>query len=104
MDGILICGYRTLVRLPKLKGRTVMLDHDAASPERNIKSLRHYLDAPIWIIGGTKTWIRYAPLIESLYLSAIDYDGPADTFFPHSTFGTDLYAQAVWRNGLEQER
>ncbi len=49
------------------------------------------------LIGGAKTYRSFANQIDQLYLSRIDYDGPADTFFPVDAFTPKQIQNAIWR-------
>ena len=82
MDSIVICGYNTYKDLPKLEGRIVVLDNKDSTPEEFLESIR--TDKPIWIIGGAKTYEKYKHLINRWYISKINYDGEADTYFDYS--------------------
>ena len=43
---------------------------------------------PVWIAGGAHTYRAFAPFVTGLkILSAVDYDGPADTWFPFDAYG-----------------
>ena len=46
---------------------------------------------PVWISGGPATWAAFAPHINGLRLiSVVDYDGPADAWFPFDAFGMEM--------------
>lgn len=39
-------------------------------------------ESELIIIGGAEIYKLYLPYVQKIYLSEIDYQGPADTFFP----------------------
>lgn len=53
--------------------------------EQHKDSLTHI---GIWLAGGEYTYRVFAPHVDGLKLiSYIDYDGPADTYFPFEAYG-----------------
>ncbi|QGZ14223.1 dihydrofolate reductase [Rhizobium phage RL2RES] len=85
MDSLMIAGYRTyqtVKHLDRTYGRVLILDDEAITPDflRGLAEQRVHDGA--FIIGGAKTYTRWMPYIDRFYISRIDYDGPADTFFP----------------------
>lgn len=50
------------------------------------------------IIGGERTYRQFAEGIDQLYLSRIDYDGPADTYFPINAFTPEQIQNAILLN------
>lgn len=77
-----IVGYNTAQTLPELPGRRVICDSNAPC-EIIIKSSQLHSEQVI-IIGGAKTYQRWAPYITRWYIGRIDYDGPADSWFDPS--------------------
>jgi dihydromethanopterin reductase len=75
--GILIAGYHTMQSLPNLPGRFVLLD-DVNQP---VPRLIRYWGPDLWIIGGAKTYRRWAPWIRQWDISRVHYNGPADAYF-----------------------
>ena len=75
---ILVAGHNTKKTLPDLPGRTVLFDNLNMHP---ISYLAHLGCEDIWIIGGAKTYARWAPYIERWHISKVDYDGHADAWF-----------------------
>jgi len=73
--GVLIAGHNTFHTLPELPNRHVMIDCDELFRRVLAKDVNY------WIIGGAKTYAKWAPYIDQWYISKIDYDGPADTYF-----------------------
>lgn len=59
------------------EGVTVVGDLDAAFQVAKNKN-----ETEVMIIGGGAIYEQALPLCDRLYLSKIDYDGQADTFFP----------------------
>lgn len=47
-----------------------------------IYAKEHFLDKEIFIIGGGEIYKEALPFVDKLYLTIIDGDKPADTFFP----------------------
>ena len=39
-------------------------------------------ESELAIIGGAEIYNIYLPYVQKIYLSEVDYDGPADAFFP----------------------
>ena len=86
-DRVLIVGKNTLDSLPDLPNRTVILDSglDPAS----IKKYLAETGQRATIIGGAKTYAKWAPFVDRIVINKIDYDGPADTYMP------DLFTKNV---------
>ncbi|MFV0481281.1 MAG: dihydrofolate reductase [Campylobacteraceae bacterium] len=59
----------------------------------------------VFIIGGAKVYNATLPLVDRLYLSIVDYDGRADTFFPQvvlrdwQLLDEKTYPQSVNKDG-----
>lgn len=78
-----VVGQKTWMKLPILTGRFIFVDDRRTNPEDLIKCIEQkHPGKDIWIIGGAKTYIKYMPFVQRFYISRIDYDGPADTYFP----------------------
>lgn len=84
MDCVCIAGHNTYMTLPHLSGRMVLEDNTDMSPEDYLASLGI---TEVWIIGGAKTYARYAHLIDRWHIGKIDYSGDADTFFDFNLIG-----------------
>ena len=95
MDHHLLMGRKTFQSLPRpLPGRThlVLSRHLLGKlPERclAITSLQEALEiaqkkgeTELFVCGGADIYSQTLSLANRLYLSRIDYSGPADTFFP----------------------
>lgn len=52
--------------------------------------------AEVFVMGGAEVYKLTLPLISEFYYSEIDYDGPADTFFPE-------FEQYSWRTLKEEQ-
>lgn len=49
---------------------------------------RYYYDKDLWILGGETTYKLFAPLVNGrVVLNVVDYDGPADAWFPFTEYG-----------------
>lgn len=76
----LVCGCNTLRQLPPLPGRLLIHAECFATPEE----LRAYVrNAPqhVYLIGGAKTFDKFARVVDRWYVNKINYDGPADAWF-----------------------
>lgn len=92
MDQKVVFGRVTYENLPsKLKGRDVYLvtRQDLQSDEfKVINDFKAFCqehqqsDDRYFICGGEKIYEQALPYTDEFYLSLIDYDGPADTYFP----------------------
>ena len=99
---IMIAGYRTRKSLVDIKwglDRTLI----GIGEGKNSKYYSDYMDMvieenrDIIIIGGAATYRKLASHITTLYLSRINYKGPADTWFPIDAFTVAQIDNAVWR-------
>jgi len=69
--GSLLVGYNAEQDLPELKGRLIFVDD------------RECFDAEYdWLIGGKKTYEKYAPYITELHVSHINDNTIGDCLFP----------------------
>lgn len=71
----LLVGYKTALTLPKLKGRTIIID-DGTLTEDDLKNID-------WCIGGRKTYEKYQDLITEWHVSYINDYAIGDTKSPH---------------------
>lgn len=77
---VVIAGRNTLRQLPPLPGRVILSAEQFATPE----DLRAYVrDAGqhVYLIGGAKTFNKFACVVDRWYVNKINYDGPADSWF-----------------------
>ncbi|QNH71906.1 hypothetical protein P9VFCI_067 [Rhizobium phage P9VFCI] len=84
-DSLMIAGYRTyqtVKHLDRTYGRILILDDEAITPDLLRSLMEQHVLENAFIIGGAKTYSRWMPHIDRFYISRIDYDGPADTYFP----------------------
>jgi dihydrofolate reductase len=79
MRKVVVCGFNTAQHLPPLPGRTLHVLQRGETPEHVIK---RYAGVDIWVIGGAKTYQQWIPYVDRCLVSLIDYDGPADAWFP----------------------
>ena len=93
MGGCLIAGRATLPALPYLPGRMVYTFTRDNTPTGLLNLIGiQYPGWPVWIIGGAETYRAFAGHINGLKLiSLIDYDGPADTWFPFDAFEMEMH-------------
>ena len=71
-----VVGYNTLKTLPELPGRNVVLDDIGLTPMQ-----MWGVHGDLIIIGGAKTYARWAPYIMRWHVGRIDSDAVGDTFF-----------------------
>lgn len=81
MGQTLIAGYRTAQTLPPLPGRELLVMKRGDTPLPYLV-LAKTKNKDLWIIGGAQTYKLWAPYVDRFHISQIDYDGPADTYFP----------------------
>jgi dihydrofolate reductase len=96
LGGLLIVGKRTFDLLPPLPEREVACYHtrpldriQPAGPDKLLLMCKvAFPDRQIWIAGGARTYRDFAPFVDgAIVFSFINYDGPADTFFPFDAYG-----------------
>lgn len=76
-----LAGYNTYHSMPPLKGRHLVLD---PKDEDSIELIRHN---DLVVIGGAKTYKKYAHLVKELYITINDIIVPhADTYFPVNNY------------------
>lgn len=80
MGKVCIVGYNTAQTLPDLPGRVVFPDCVTVTPDVIANS---YIaeGRGLIVIGGAKTYQRWAPYITRWHIGRIDYDGPCDAVF-----------------------
>lgn len=75
-----VVGRNTLRQLPPLPGRVILAAEQFTTPEE----LRTYVrSAPehVYLIGGAKTFDKFAGVVDRWYVNKVNYDGPADAWF-----------------------
>ncbi len=80
---VCIVGWKTKQSLPPLPGRIVLIDPIGTDPREFIEFIgkTHNVDE-VAIIGGGKTYDRYANIIDEWHLSHIrGFEGEADAFY-----------------------
>lgn len=80
MGKVVVCGANTAEHLPLLPGRHLHVMQRGETPESVIQCYSHNQD--LWVIGGAKTYQQWMPHVDRCLISLIDYDGPADAWFP----------------------
>ncbi len=94
----LLVGKTTFQSLPYLKDRTfivvtnddqlhknrVWLDYDVIRPHTICENLDRESINKSYLIGGAKTYKIALPFCDELYITHVNGNYPADTFFPYS--------------------
>lgn len=78
--GLVLVGYNTAIGLPPLPGRKVVVDTADLTVE-HLESLAQ--GGQVWVAGGARTYKRWLPHVNRMYISRINYSGEADTYMPH---------------------
>lgn len=78
MGHTLIVGARTAETLPPLPGRTLLVMGREDTPESMLANIQA---EEVWIIGGAATYAKWYDYVDRFFISQIDYDGHADTYF-----------------------
>jgi dihydrofolate reductase len=94
MGGVLIMGVRTISSLPKwfdLGNRILITDYcvgaNEDSPENAMYRIaRGHPGRTVFVCGGAKTYRKWATVATRIVLTRVDYDGPADTWFPFDAY------------------
>lgn len=80
---VVIVGMATYLKLPELPNRIVLVDNPMITPEAFLAHVRADHDpSEVWVAGGAKTYARYMHLVRRSFVTHVDYDGEADTYFP----------------------
>jgi dihydrofolate reductase len=77
----IIVGAATLRTLPHLPGRAIIPAERFATPQELRDYVRHTATQHVYLIGGPKTFARFASVVDRWYVNKINYDGPADAWF-----------------------
>jgi len=105
-----VMGRKTWESLPsKLKNRTniVISRHDFDGPDEIIHNLTDFIaknqntDEEIFIIGGGKIYEEFLPVASNLYLTEVDADTDADTYFPE--FDKNRYEKTLIKEGKDND-
>ncbi|QIG70697.1 dihydrofolate reductase protein [Rhizobium phage RHph_I1_18] len=83
-NGLIIVGGRTYQSIKHLQGthgRVFLIDGPELTKEV-VQTLAAGMGKNAFIGGGAKTYARWMPMIDRFQISRVDYDGPADTYFP----------------------
>ena len=77
---VVIAGPRTCASFPDFAraDRTVVEIRAAMAPAAVIA---RFLDRVVYVGGGVKVWVAYAPLIRHWDITRLPYDGEADRWF-----------------------
>ena len=105
-----VMGYNTFKSLPKLlvnRTHIVLTHHDIDNKDvlvfNNFNDLINYLnnlDEDIYIIGGSKIYDLFMPLVDELILTEIDDKSDADVYFPK--FNKDDFLKRVIDSNEEE--
>ena len=102
MGHTLVLGRRTFESVGKaLPGRkTIVLTRDESFTAKDCQRARNLQEAidlakeagetEVFLAGGSEVYARGLALADRLYLSFVNYKGPADTFFP-------AYTMEAWK-------
>lgn len=98
-NGLLISGHNTFRSMHKAiecipLGRTLLQVDLIDDLEKFVKitklanpgQYKRIMDNVIWIVGGAKTYTKWAPYTKKVFINTIPYVGEADTFFPFTSF------------------
>lgn len=87
---VVIFGRATVVAQPHLLSlpkRTILIDDtDLPAAIAMRKVAVEYHNRRIWVAGGAKTYRRLLRFCSRSYITTVDYDGPADVFFPFDEY------------------
>ncbi|MGL4753498.1 MAG: dihydrofolate reductase [Aeromonadaceae bacterium] len=75
-----VVGHNTALSLPPLPGRLLV----NARIYQDAEALLDHLSIctqHVYLIGGAKTYAKFAPIVDRWYINRVEYDGPADTWF-----------------------
>ena len=105
-----VMGYNTFKSLPKLlvnRTHIVLTHHDIDNKDvlvfNNFNDLINYLnnlDEDVYIIGGSKIYDLFMPLVDELILTEIDDKSDADVYFPK--FNKDDFLKRVIDSNEEE--
>ncbi len=105
-----VMGYNTFKSLPKLlvnRTHIVLTHHDIDNKDvlvfNNFNDLINYLnnlDEDVYIIGGSKIYDLFMPLVDELILTEIDDKNDADVYFPK--FNKDDFLKRVIDSNEEE--
>lgn len=80
---VVIMGGRTADAVGELPGRRIARWDGTIDPILFLDELEsQFKPASIFIGGGAHTYRAFAPFASKWLITRIDYDGPADTFWP----------------------
>jgi dihydrofolate reductase len=87
--GTMIVGRITSCLMPVREiARTRRIEIYGGRNRSAEEMIRIHNDRPVWIAGGAATYRAFAPFVDGVkIISLIDYDGPADTWFPFDAYG-----------------
>lgn len=112
-NAIVMCGYNTLCSFPNglaLPGRSTIVLCSKGKEREDclcVHTVEEFIKIAkilsitqdVWIIGGGKIYELMLPYCEQIYLTKVDIDGEADTFFPN----LDLMTKEFSRKLIETE-
>ncbi len=74
--------YPTISRLQGTFGRVFIVDNDTFTKDYLLALGTAMYKNAVWIAGGGKTYEKWIDQVDQMYISRVDYEGEADTFFP----------------------
>lgn len=75
-----VVGHNTALSLPPLPGR-VLLDAARFTTPAVLQEYVRGAGQHVYLIGGARTYAKFACVIDRWYINRVEYDGPADTWF-----------------------
>ncbi len=105
-----VMGRRTWESLPKkLPGRKniVVSRHEVEGADEVVKDLASFIEKygeneeEIFVIGGGKIYEEFLPYAKNLYLTEVEAEREADTFFPE--FDKSRYERIILGEGDEDD-
>lgn len=75
-----VVGHNTALSLPPLPGR-VLLDAARFTAPAELQDYVRGAGQHVYLIGGAKTYAKFACVIDRWYINRVEYDGQADTWF-----------------------
>lgn len=107
LNHTLVMGRKTFESIgkPLPQRKTIVLSHSKQkiegvslchSVQEAVEHARHDGEEELFCAGGGEIYKQFLPISERLYLSYVDYNGPADTYFP-------LFDPSEWKLVKEVE-
>lgn len=106
----IVMGRKTWESLPgKLPGRTnvVISRHEVEGADETVTDITKFVDEnkdtdeEIFVIGGGMVYFEFLKYAKNLYLTEVDMDAEADTYFPD--FDKNQYVRTVIKGGKDHD-